>query len=72
MIQKEDLDEPKLAKLPLDYYGIFLEFYMKGGKPTIQKDVVIICLKTLPPLDNEEQPKDPAEFAIMISVVTST
>ena len=25
----------------------------------------------MPPLDNEEQPKDPAEFAIMISAVTS-
>ena len=40
----------EMAKLPLDYHGIFLECYRKGGKPTIKKDVVIICykLKTLP------------------------
>ena len=55
-----------------NYHGKLLEYYRKGGKPTtIQKDVVIICLKTLLPLDNDEQPKDPPEFAIVISVVTS-
>ena len=38
-------EEPKVAKLSLDYHGKVLEFYRKGGKPTIQKDVVVICLK---------------------------
>ena len=62
-----------MAKLPLDYHLIFLEYYRKGGKPTIQKDVVIICykLKNLPLLDDEELPSYPLDFTIMISIVTS-
>jgi hypothetical protein len=63
----------EMAKLPLDYHWKFLDYYRKGGKPTIQKDVVIICyrLKTLPLLADEELPTYPLDFAIMISIVTS-
>ena len=71
--QEEGFRRNEMAKLPLDYHLIFLEYYRKGGKPTIQKDVVIICykLKNLPLLDDEELPSYPLDFTIMISIVTS-
>ena len=64
-IKRKNLEEPKVAKLPLDYHGKLLEFYRKGGKPTIQKDVVVICLKTLPRLADEDLPMGSPDFVIM-------
>ena len=55
------------------YNGKVLEFYRKGGKPTIQKKFVqvIICLNFFALLPDEELPMDPPDFAIMTSIVTS-